>query len=260
MRHKILTDYDPGPGYSISTLAYEYPADFHVSVHAHGADQLVYATRGLMEVRAARSLWLIPPEFAVWIPARTPHQIQMRGCVSMRTLYLRQGLVPDLPDRCFVIHVLPLLRELVVEIVRIGQLRSRNRLHRALRDLLASQLQNAPAVPTSVRLPTDNRALAVARDMMENQGYGASLASLCSRAGVSVRTFERIFLRDVGMTFEEWRRQARLMTAIELQVRGCTVKETAYRVGYRQTSNFVEIFRQTLGTTPRAWLQAAVRP
>ena len=39
------------------------------------------------------------------------------------------------------LYISPLFRELVVEAVRIGQLRSRNRLHCALRDLILSQLR-----------------------------------------------------------------------------------------------------------------------
>jgi len=83
---------------SISTLAYEYPRGFHVPEHAHGADQLIYATGGVMEV----------------------------------------------------LHVTPLLRELIVEAVRMGNLRARNRLHVALRDLLTSQLQSASPVSVSL--------------------------------------------------------------------------------------------------------------
>jgi AraC-like DNA-binding protein len=48
----------------------------------------------------------------------------------------------------------------------------------------------------------------------------------------------------------------RLMKAIELLVEGCPVKEVAFEVGYRQPSAFVEMFRQTLGATPKAWVSA----
>ena len=67
----------------------------------------------------------------------------------MRTLYLRRGLVPVAAEVCTVLHVSPLLRELVVEAVRIGQLRMRNRLHCALRDLIVSHLQNGWFARTS---------------------------------------------------------------------------------------------------------------
>ncbi len=58
------------------------------------------------------------------------------------------------------------------------------------------------------------------------------------------------------MSFEFWRRQVRLMKAIELLVEGSPVKAVAAEVGYRQPSAFVEFFRLTLGMTPKAWVSA----
>src|SRR4051795_5541333 len=101
-------------------------------MNMHGSDQIIYAIGGVMEVSAGQSVWLIPPHFAIWIPARTSHSIKMPGDVSMRTLYMRCGLATGLPPACTVRHVTPLLRELIVETVRIKELRIRNRLHCAL--------------------------------------------------------------------------------------------------------------------------------
>ena len=256
MRHFAPNQYDPKPGVSISTLAYEYPAGYNVPEHAHDSDQLIYATRGVMEVSAGQRLWLTPPHLGLWIPARTRHRIRMPGEVSMRTLYLKRGLVPGAPEVCTVIHVSPLFRELVVEAVRIGHLRMKNRLHCALRDLIVSQLQNASPVPMFVALPQDSRALGVAQAFIANQADTPSLDAMCRRVGVSVRTIQRTFRREVGTTFEFWRRQMRLMKGIELLVEGCSVKVVAAEVGYRQPSAFVELFRQTLGMTPKAWASA----
>jgi len=256
MRQGLLTEYDPKPGVSISTLAWEYPPGFLVPEHAHGSDQVIYAIRGVMEISAGQSYWVIPPRFAVWIPARTSHRIRMPRAVSMRTLYLRRGVAGGLPHTCTVLHVAPLLRELVVEAVRIGALRLRDGLHCALRDLIVAQLRNAPAVPTFITMPQDPRALAVARALMANPASHPPLGAICRGAGISVRTMERVFLREVGMSFDSWRRQVRLTKAIELLVGGCAVKEVAARVGYRQPSAFVEMFRRTVGTTPKAWAAA----
>jgi len=253
MRHGFTNCYDPKPGTSISTLAYEYPPGFHVPEHAHGADQAIYATRGVMEVSVGQSFWLIPPQFAIWIPARTMHSIRMPGAVSMRALYLRRGVAAKLPGACTVLHVTPLLRELIVEAVRIGQLRTRNRLHCALRDLIVLHLESASSVPTFLTLPKDRRALAVAHALIANQADNPSLDSLCASAGAGVRTIERVFRREVGMDFATWRRQARLMKAVELLAAGSLVKQVAFATGYRQPSAFVEMFRRTFGATPKAW-------
>jgi AraC-like DNA-binding protein len=248
--------YDPKPGTSISTLAYEYPPAFQVPEHAHGADQVIYATRGVMEVSAGQSFWLIPPQFAIWIPARTMHRLRMPGAVSMRSLYLRRGIAPKLPATCTVLHVAPLLRELIVEAVRIGQLRARHPLHRALRDLIVLHLQGASSVPIFLTLPKDPRALAVAQALIANQAHNPTLHALCASAGAGVRTIERVFQSEVGTDFATWRRQARLMKAVELLAAGSLVKQAAFATGYRQPSAFVEMFRRTFGVTPRAWAAA----
>jgi AraC-like DNA-binding protein len=256
MRHGFTACYDPKPGTSIATLAYEYPPAFDVPEHAHGADQVIYATRGVMEVSAGQSFWLIPPQFAIWIPARTMHSIRMPSAVSMRTLYLRRGLAPKLPATCAVLHVTPLLRELILEAVEIGELRTRHRMHGALRELLLFHLHKASPVPIFITLPKDSRALAVAHDLIANQAANPSLESLCLNAGASVRTIERVFRKEVGIDFAVWRRQARLMRAVELLAGGSLVKQAAFATGYRQPSAFVEMFRRTFGATPKAWAAA----
>ncbi len=258
MRHGLITEFDPRAGASVSSLAYEYPARYQIPDHAHDSDQVIYAPRGVMEVSVGQRFWLIPPQFAIWVPARTVHRIRMPAAVSMRTLYLRRGLAPGLPATCRVLHVGPLLRELIVEAVRIGQLRSRNRLHRTLRDLIVSQLQNAAPVPIFMTLPKDARALAVAQAVLTNQNRNFTFATLCADAGASVRTIERAFQRDVGLSFEAWRRQARLMKAIEILVAGRSVKEAAFEVGYQRSGTLVKVFRQTMGVTPKAWAAAQV--
>jgi quercetin dioxygenase-like cupin family protein len=92
LRHRIRfmrQSDDPGPGVSISSLSYEYPATWRVPEHAHRSDQLIYAISGVMDVSIERTHLLVPPLFAVWIAAHTRHAIRMPTAVSMRTLYLK---------------------------------------------------------------------------------------------------------------------------------------------------------------------------
>lgn len=255
MRQGTRTQFDPAPGVAINTLSWEYPPGWNVPEHAHVSDQLIYATRGVMRIGAEESFWLIPPAFAVWIPAHTPHRIHMPAAVSMRTLYVRPGLIRSRKG-CAVMHVTPLLREIILEAVRIGALKRRSALHGALTALIVATVDMATPIPTSLAMPKDRRIAQVAQEMAADPGRTVSFPALCRRAGVSTRTMERIFRREVGTDFETWRRQARLMKAVELLVAGRSVKETAARVGYRSASAFVAMFRAALGETPKAWLAA----
>jgi AraC-like DNA-binding protein len=258
MRHLIIRENDPPRGVSIATHSREYARGSRVPLHAHKSDQLIYAGLGIMEVASGQSRWMIPPHFGLWIPALTLHHVYMPGRVSMRTLYLRPSLT-CLSPVCTVFHVGSLLRELIFEIVSVGQIRNRDRIESALRDLLVAQLRRATPVPTGVTLPKDSRAAAVAQAVIDSPALHTPLKSMCSSAGVSVRTLERLFLLEVGVDFECWRRQVRLMRAIELLVAGRSVKEVAFSVGYQNPSAFVALFRSTFGTTPKAWISALNR-
>ena len=200
-------------------------------------------------------MWVIPPHFGLWIPAKIPHQIQMHEAVSMRTLYIRCGLAHIAPT-CTVLHARGLLRELVSEIVRVGRLRKDRPVERALCEVLIAELERAPAIQTVIDLPKDRRALAIARAVMLDLRTSKSLPALCAAAGISVRTLERLFRRDVGIDFESWRRRWRLMKAIEMLVAGHAVKTVADAVGYLHAGAFVELFKQSFGTTPKTWIQA----
>jgi transcriptional regulator GlxA family with amidase domain len=122
----------------------------------------------------------------------------MPEAVSMRTLYTRCGLVARLPQTCTVLHITPFLRELIIEAVRLKQLRRRQRLHLAVRDLLVSQLESASPMPTSVTFPRDPRSRAIASAVMKNPHERRSLAMLCAGVGTSVRTIQRVFRSEVG--------------------------------------------------------------
>src|SRR6185369_4729387 len=98
----------------------------------------------------------------------------------------------------------------------------------ALTSVLLCELHAASPMPTQLTLPKDQRALALAELLIANPGSRRPLRALCKESGVSVRTLERTFRRDVGTDFETWRRQLRLMRAVERLVAGSAVKQVAY--------------------------------
>lgn len=253
MRQLLVRENDPPRGVSVSTHRRDYPAGFRVGLHAHASDQLVYASRGIMEVISGESMWVVPPCFCLWIPARTPHEIRMSSPVSMRTLYLRPTAAA-LKPQFRVLHVNTFLRELIFAVMRAGRLRYNHRIENALRELVVAELRRASPLPTRVELPRDARAREVARRVLTDPATPVALAGLCQSAGVSVRTLERVFQREVGLDFESWRRQVRLMRALELLVDGRSVKETAFLVGYKQPGAFLALFKATFATTPKAWI------
>ena len=171
----------------------------------------------------------------------------------MRTLYLAPGRIERFGTNCCVLHVTGLLREVILETVALGRLRVKSDYERALCSVLTNCLRNASPLPTMMTLPNDPRAVKVAQAVLAAPGAPRKLVALCAQAGVGVRTTQRLFKKEAGIDFESWRRQARLMKAVELLLSGNSVKQTAFEVGYQQPSAFVELFRRVFGATPKAW-------
>src|SRR5512138_1883899 len=74
-------------GDGIHMIANEYPRGTRLDTHVHREAQLVYAARGTMQVTTPKGRWLVPPDRAVWVPARLPHSIDVLADIEMRTLY-----------------------------------------------------------------------------------------------------------------------------------------------------------------------------
>lgn len=220
-------------------------------------DRLVYASRGAMRVSTTEGEWMVPPHRAAWVPAGVRHRVQMKGRVSLRTLYFRTDVSSALPRECRAVNVSPLVRELVLHVTRRAAFepRLRSGAASACITLLLDQLLAIEVVPLQLPQPRDPRALAAAHVLRAAGGTRRSLASIGRSAGASARTLQRLFAAETGLTFEKWRQRARLIRAIELLGEGRKVTAVAADVGYESPSAFIAMFRRELGSTPRAYLR-----
>src|SRR5262245_42873390 len=168
--------------------------------------KLTFAVRGHLEVITDETRRIVPADRAVWVPADTSHTEVMRAPVSMRSIYIARAASPIAPLRCRTIAVTPLLRELILHISRLGALDRRDAEQARLVGVLFDLLARAEDVPLEIRMPRDSRARRLADLVAADPSDDASLASLAKRAGAGLRTLERCFLADTGVSLGTWRR------------------------------------------------------
>ena len=99
---------------AVAAMPKDFASGFVIQPHSHERAQFIYATAGTMRVAADGSMWVVPPQRALWMPAGVEHGITMLSDVTMRTLYLRDDAAAAMPLSCRVLPVSPLLRELIV--------------------------------------------------------------------------------------------------------------------------------------------------
>ncbi len=238
---------------SVVGLSAGYAKGEHIPPHHHPYAQLIYACEGVMQVHTKGASWLVPPTQAIWIPPHIEHWIHMRGPVEMRTLYLTEvGF--EWAAHCYALHVPPLLKELILHMVAIQKLctedQKQARLIGLLSDLIAAEEDNALEVP----MPTDSRALNVANQLLRHEDFSTPLAQLVVNSGASMRTIQRLFLKETQLSLQAWKQRARMHRAVVLLSNGMNVTNVAQAVGYQSASAFIDAFKEVYSKTPTQFL------
>ena len=238
----------------LAGMAKDFADGFSIEPHSHPRAQLTWALSGVMTVTAPRGSWVVPPNRALWIPARTRHAIRMSGAVAMRAIYVDPAVAGAAGAECKVIPVSPLLRALMLELVAAPLDYDEGGRTGHVAALLLDEIRVLEALPLYIPMPGDRRLLRVCEALLRDPGRRDTLDEWAVFAGASSRTLARLFERETGMRFVDWRHQVRLAEALARLAQKEDVTSVARAVGYDSASAFSAMFRRTLGKTPRDYI------
>lgn len=244
----------------VLAVATDYPPDARIPPHTHVRAQLVHAVAGVMRVTAEDGLWVVPPGRALWVPAGTRHAIAARGRLAMRTLYIEPAALPELPRRCAVVAVGPLLRALILRATGLPAAYDEAGPEGRLMAVLLDELRLLPTIPLHLPKGQDPRLARVTEALEAVPGDPRPLEDWAREAGASARTLARLFQRETGMTFAAWRQQARLLQALIGLAEGRPVTGLALDLGYASPSAFIQAFKRAFGTTPSRYFRDPPTP
>jgi AraC-like DNA-binding protein len=241
---------DAGRHMPVTALGIDYGAREEIRPHHHDVCQLIYAIQGVMVVRTAAGQWILPASRAVWMPEKIEHSIRMVGNVAMRTLYIRPSAARGLPTDCAVVGVSPLLRELILEATRVALPYEMGSRDGRLMQLLLDEIVQVQALPFSLPSTRDPRLSVIENAIRQHPDEQFTAGQWAHRLGVNPKTIHRLFLQDTGMSFGQWRQQARLLRAVEMLAQGERIIDIAIEVGYRSPTAFSTMFQRQFGCSP----------
>lgn len=234
----------------IVVMAKSFADGFSIPMHEHERDQLLYAISGVMRLRTQQNAWIVPPDGAAYIPAGLAHSVSMHGNVDMRTLYIDPLVVRTRPQGLNVVTVSDLLKQLILalgeEPVAYGP-DSRGSL---IAQLIEREIHLAQALSLHVPLPRDTRLQKLCAELLADPSDRRTLDGWSEIAGASARTLARLFERDLGMSFIQWRQRVRIQSALEALSQGAPVSVVAKQHGYRSPSAFSAAFAKAMGHAP----------
>ena len=249
MRNISINQLDdtPRPVVAIGT---DYSHGRLLPFHTHRRGQLLYGATGVMQVSTRNGNWVVPPQRAVWIPAGMPHRVYSSPHTEMRSLYLDCSVTAWADERCQVLEVSSLLRELIRRFSELPVEYAEEGPDGRLAQVLLDQLAAAPQVDLMLPLPLDARLRQIYRSLNLHPEQQTTLGDWSRKLAVSEKTLSRLFLSDTGLTFRAWRQRLRLLSALPALEQGERVTDVALACGYESTSAFINAFRQQFDATP----------
>lgn len=224
----------------------------YFAAHSHPQHQLAWTRSGVLSVAVDDVHWVLPPTRALWLPAGVVHRTGATRDAVLSGIYFEPDH-PGCPDwtEPTAVVVDGLLAQLIAHLARDDLTDdARLRAEAVVFDLL----RPLPVTPIDVPRPVDERVRVVTDALLADPADQRSLELHARAAGVSRRTLTRLFVHDIGMSFDRWRTHARLRAALVLLAEGQPVSRVAHAVGYATPSAFLAAFKRTVGTSPRRYL------
>ncbi|MBF8746047.1 AraC family transcriptional regulator [Pseudomonas monteilii] len=219
--------------------------------HRHDWVQFSYAISGVLGVYTDDGSYFAPPQWGVWIPADAEHEVVTSGQAEMRSLYVRRDACPWATPRCRVLEVTPLARELIKQFCLMpADYAEGDSAEARLVAVLLDQLRTLPEVGFSLPLPRHPGLLALCNGLIAHPEQAQTLGQWAMQLGCSEKTLMRLFQRETGLSFRNWRQRMRLLTSLALLEAGESVTDAALGCGYESTSAYIAAFRQLFGATP----------
>ena len=241
----------------VRVRARDLPADSHFDPHHHAWSQLAYCATGILQVTTVQTTagkdevtYIVPPSRAVWIAPGARHAVHVLEAALFRTLYIHPSVTPPGWDRCRVLMVSPLLREMI-QALDTEPSREREML---LTQLVLDEITHADPQSLGVPMPSaqdgDKRLRALCEAVLSEPSKRATLAGWAADVGASERTMARLFREELGTSYQQWRQQAILAHALPMLARGVPVSHVAAASGYASDSAFTAMFKSAMGQPP----------
>jgi AraC-like DNA-binding protein len=250
----MMEAFDPDGVERPAFVVHESHAALDEPWRAYRRARLIHVSAGVLTVRTETARWVVPPGHAVWIMANVLHCLAATEPVQIHSLHADADLAL-LPAQSGAVVVDRLVDVLLIAVADLPLEEPLDEPAGRLVQVLLDRLPGLRAAPLSLNWPNDPRAQRIAEALSANPAEPAVLEDLAAAAGVTARTAARLFVKETGQTFGQWRQQLRLLVALERLGAGASVTQVALEVGYSDVSSFIAVFRDAFGDTPARYFR-----
>ncbi|MEH0970243.1 AraC family transcriptional regulator [Micromonospora sp. CPCC 205546] len=208
--------------------------------------QLYWSPDGLLSARHGRRTSFIGPDEVFWAHRGVTHEVHAADRQTVYRICLREVPAALGGLRAGVAAIDAEAARLVLALADPGY--DEGDAPEARSRIMAGI--GAPAHPVDDRQAgRPGVAATVAMALVRDPGDATGLAEWAGRLHVSVKTLQRDFTREFGMSYSQWRTRLRLRASLAL-LETRPVGEVAHLIGYASPSAFIAAFAREYGCTP----------
>jgi AraC-like DNA-binding protein len=231
----------------------DFDAHEYAAPHRHPWGTLEYAAHGVLHMDVEGSRFMSPPQYAVWVPPQIEHSFYSHQPVNYRAVCLAPKVCADLPSRACTLAISDILKAILKDFAARDVKIPEQVADQRLAQVLVDQLQQAPVHECYLPYASSPGLLGILEALQAEPGDNRPLSQWAARIHVSERTLARQFVRELGMSFGEWRQRLRFLAAIEALDSQRSIQEIAFDMGYSTGSAFIAMFQRQAGCTPEQY-------
>ncbi|MGO1297939.1 MAG: AraC family transcriptional regulator [Vibrio sp.] len=226
----------------------QHDVKHETSWHIHCEGQLYWLTKGIILVETIDAQWPMTPGTLGWIPANCKHRAHALTNLEGWLIHVAMDSAYPVHPSVFVMDTF--CHALLDKLTHCSQDTFPDIYLSYMVEIIGHELCQSHDTKLAIPMPVDRRARKIAEHLLSQPEQIANRQQLTQRFGISTRTLSRIFIKETGLTFNQWRQLAKLITSMQWLLDGMSVQDVAERSGYSNVSAYISAFKQWFAETP----------
>lgn len=218
--------------------------------HVHPRAQLISCDTGIMEVVTKNNIWIVNSLQSVWIASNEEHQVYFPNNVKVKTAFIDESKLDNLPKNSFAFETSFFLKSLLEKLVSFSNPKVFTQQQYRVVEVFLDELSDLKPTTTFLPMSQDKKIKIVLDALMNDLSSKHTIDYYANKSSVSPRTLSRLFNKELGMSFGDWKMRLKLMEAVKQLGKKKSVKEIAIDLGYENVSSFITTFKKHFGKTP----------
>jgi len=227
--------------------------------HYHQKAQLVYVESGFQYITVGENIYLVPQNHAAWIPPNAIHNTHTPSeRIKLMILFFDVDKTDDFYHSIHVFSVPPLLKEMISYAEKWSKKQEENTHETIFLHALLNELPQmvAQSLQLHISLPKDPRLKKAIDFLHIHYTEELKMQDLSDLAAISLRSLERIFKKETGITLSKYQQMLRIIKSLELlSSKEWTVSEIAFKVGYKSLQAYTNSFQTVMQYRPTEFLK-----